>query len=264
MAERPINLITEGFPEDPAFDTAVSHSILQRVSDGQLPETIRIYRPGRIVAFGRQDSVSPGFVEAAEEARKQGFEPVIRLAGGRAAVFHEGTIAFAWAVPAEEPKEGVYKRFEEISSIMAEALQRLGVDARVGEIGGEYCPGRYSVNARGRVKLMGVGQRLIKHAAHVGGVLVVNGSELVREVLIPVYRALGLAWDPVTAGDLATEVEGIGWEQARRALLAEFGRRYHLQPVRLDQETIELAGRVPADSFSAIPPPAPPSGPAPG
>jgi octanoyl-[GcvH]:protein N-octanoyltransferase len=258
----PLALITEGFPDDTAFDTAVSHSLLQRVSDGQLPQTLRIYRPGRIVAFGRQDSVSAGFAEAAEEARQRGFQPVIRLAGGRAAVFHEGTIAFAWAVPTADPKEGVYSRFEEISSMMADALQKLGVDARVGEAPGEYCPGRYSVNARGRVKLIGVGQRLIKHAAHVGGVLVVSGGQLIRDVLIPVYRALQLDWSPATAGDLSAEVAGIGWEVARDAVLAEFGRRFDLRPARLDSETLALAADFPVDPLPAIPRPGPPSGPA--
>ena len=57
---------------------------------------------------------------------------------------------------------------------MRTALCSLGVDARIGEVAGEYCPGKYSVNARGATKIMGVGQRLARHAAHVGGVIVVN------------------------------------------------------------------------------------------
>ena len=40
-----------------------------------------------------------GFEAAVEAARAAGFEPVVRLAGGRAAVFHEGTLALAWATP---------------------------------------------------------------------------------------------------------------------------------------------------------------------
>ena len=63
---------------------------------------------------------------------------------------------------------------------MEDSFRRLGVDARVGEIPGEYCPGAYSVNARGVKKLMGVGQRLVPSAAHVGGVVVVNGANRVQ------------------------------------------------------------------------------------
>ena len=57
---------------------------------------------------------------------------------------------------------------------MERALQRLGVDARVGEVPREYCPGDYCVNARGQTKLAGIGQRLIKGAWHIGGVIVVD------------------------------------------------------------------------------------------
>ncbi len=86
-----------------------------------------------------------------------GFAAVERLAGGRAAVFHEGTLAFAWAVPERTPRLGIRARFEELSSFVETALRSLGVDARVGEVPGEYCPGPYSVSARGERKLMGSG-----------------------------------------------------------------------------------------------------------
>src|SRR5918996_299999 len=48
-------LAGESFPDRPAFGTAVSRAILLRVAAGELPETIRLGRPGRSVAFGRQD-----------------------------------------------------------------------------------------------------------------------------------------------------------------------------------------------------------------
>jgi octanoyl-[GcvH]:protein N-octanoyltransferase len=178
------------------MDTAVSRAILERVSSGIDPETLRIHRPGPLVAFGPRDRVVPGFAKAVEAARGRGFESVLRLAGGRAAVFHQDTMAFSWVIPDPEPRQGIIARFEEISSIVAGAFRRLGVDARVGEIPGEYCPGAHSVNARGKTKLMGVGQRLVQHAAHVGGVVVVDGGDRIRDVLLPVYDALGLAGTP--------------------------------------------------------------------
>ena len=82
----------------------------------------------------------------------------------------------------------------------------------------EYCPGDYSVNARGQTKLAGIGQRLIKGAWHIGGVIVVDEGERVRDVLVPVYEALGLDWDPATAGAVADEVPGVTWEDAVGAL----------------------------------------------
>jgi octanoyl-[GcvH]:protein N-octanoyltransferase len=194
-----------------------------------------------MVAFGKQDAVADGYPEALAAAGEQGFDAVLRLAGGRAAVFHEGTIGLAHAVPDVRPRAGIRGRFETTADLVARALRRLGVDARIGEVPGEYCPGTYSVSARGQRKLAGIGQRLIAKAAHVGVVVVVSDAARVRRVLGPVYDALGLDWVPATTGEVAAEVPGIGWEQMRDALLAEFAREHHLVPTDPDARTFELA-----------------------
>jgi octanoyl-[GcvH]:protein N-octanoyltransferase len=194
-----------------------------------------------MVAFGRQDVTSPGYADAARAARAGGFEAVQRLAGGRAAVFHENTIAFAWAGRAQDTWSGTHERFRTIAGIVEHALQRLGVDARTGEIPREYCPGEYSVNARGQKKLVGIGQKLIKGAWHIGGVIVVAEAERVRDILIPVYEALGLDWDPATAGAVADEVPGVTWDDVAEALLAELPEH---EPADLDATTLALAQRL--------------------
>jgi octanoyl-[GcvH]:protein N-octanoyltransferase len=241
---RTIRLIREEFPQPAERDTAVSHAILRRVSDGQAPETLRVHRPGPVVAFGPQDRLAPGFDAAVEAARDLGFGAVLRLAGGRAAVFHGGTIAFAWVIPDRDPRLGIRRRFQELAEIVAAAFRDLGVDARVGEVSGEYCPGEFSVNARGQTKLMGVGQRLVHHAAHVGGVIVVSGTERIREVLLPLYESLELPWDPGTVGSLEDEVPGLTWEAATEALLHEFRQRYDVEDGVLDAETLSLADEL--------------------
>lgn len=238
---RPVRLVRDGFPEPPEMDTAVSHATLRLVAAGRLPETLRIHRPGRVVAFGPRDRTAPGFGEAVEAAGRQGFGTVERLAGGRAAVFHEGTIAVSWAIPDPRAREGIRPRFEALAGIVAEALRELGVDARIGEVPGEYCPGEHSVNARARTKLMGVGQRIVDGAAHVGGVIVVEGTEPIREVLGPVYSALDLEWDPATVGSVVEEAPGLGWEVVVKGLMDSFGRRHDLEEDRIGQETIALA-----------------------
>ena len=194
-----------------------------------------------MVAFGKLDLTSPGYPAAAEAARAGGFEAVRRLAGGRAAVFHENTIAFAWAGPARDTWSGTHERFRGIAGIVERALAGLGVDARVGEVPREYCPGDYSVNARGRTKLAGIGQRLIRGAWHIGGVIVVSEGERVRDVLVPVYEELGLDWDPATAGAVADEVGGVAWEDVALALAAELPAH---EPAELDLETLALAERL--------------------
>ena len=193
-----------------------------------------------MVAFGRQDVNSSGYPDAVRAARAGGFEAVQRLAGGRAAVFHECTIAFAWAGRARDTWSGTHDRFRTIARIVERALRRLGVDARTGEIPREYCPGAYSINARGQAKLAGIGQRLIKGGWHIGGVIVVAEADRVRDVLVPVYEALGLDWDPATTGALDQEVPGIGWEEVAAALRAELPAH---EPAGLDAATLALAER---------------------
>jgi octanoyl-[GcvH]:protein N-octanoyltransferase len=198
------------------------------------------------VAFGPRDRVEPRFAEAVAAAGRHGFAAVERLAGGRAAVFHEGTIAFSWAIPDPAAREGIRPRFELLADIMVEAIRSLGIDARVGEVPGEYCPGEHSVNARGRTKLMGVGQRVVAGAAHVGGVVVVSGTDRVREVLLSVYAALGLDWDPATVGSLEDEVPGLTWESAQEAVVDAFGRRFDVVEGDLSEDLLSLAEHLQA------------------
>jgi octanoyl-[GcvH]:protein N-octanoyltransferase len=237
----PIRLIRDSFPADPALETAVSRALLLRVAAGELPETLRIARPGRMVAFGRRDVVSAGYRDAARAARAGGFEAVEGLAGGRAAVFHEDTIAFAHATPGADARSGIDERFETTAALMVAAFARLGIDARVGEVAGEYCPGAHSVNARGESKLMGVGQRVVGGGSHLGGLIVVDGADRVNEVLGPVYAALGLDWRPEATGSVADEAPGTTWDDVAQALIAEYEKRYELQPTQLDEETMSLA-----------------------
>jgi octanoyl-[GcvH]:protein N-octanoyltransferase len=226
---------------------------MERVAVGELPETRRVTRPGSMVAFAKQDASAPGYRAAVSAARAAGFEAVLRLAGGRAAVFHYETIALAHAVPDPEPRNGIHARFEWTAALIARALRRLGADARVGEVAGEYCPGGYSVNARGKVKLAGIGQRIIRGGSHMGGVIVVGAAGRVRDALVPVYHALGLAWEPATAGSVAEEVDGTrppSWPSARDALLAEYAREYDLVEDRLDRATLTRARALAAEHLA--------------
>lgn len=231
---------------------AISHSILSAVSGGELGPTLRLHVPGAMVAFGRSDRVTPGYAGAVRAARAHGFSAVERLAGGRAAVFHESTIAFSLALPEPEPKTGIHERFELISAIMVDAFVSLGIDARVGEIRGEYCPGQWSVNVGGKVKVMGVGQRLVRRAAHIGGVVVVDDGERIRDVLIPVYRALGLDWDPRTAGSLADRSPGLTTDLVMESILDQFRRHYPMVEGALGSDLLRNAESLLGDHLPQV------------
>jgi octanoyl-[GcvH]:protein N-octanoyltransferase len=222
----------------------VSRALMFRVAAGELPETLRFAHPGTTVAFAKRDAVAEGYEEAVRAAREHGFEATLRLAGGRAAVFHDGTMEIGHAVPDEEPRAGIHDRFRHTADRLARALRELGVDARAGEVAGEYCPGRYSVNARGAVKIAGIGQRVVGGGSHTGVVLVVEGEDRINAVLEPVYAALGLAWDPSASGSVRTEVPSAGWDTVRDAIVTEYAREYDLVEDSVDPETLDLGERL--------------------
>lgn len=239
---KPVNSLTltrESYPGP--MDVAVSHAVLSAVANGEIGPVLRLHVPGSVLAFGRSDRTAPAYPAAVRAARAHGFTPVERLAGGTAAVFHESTIAFSLAMPESEPRAGINERFELIANIMLEAFESLSVDARIGEVPGEYCPGRWSINVGGRAKVMGSGQRLVRGAAHIGGVVVVDDSERIRDVLVPVYRALGLDWDPRTTGALADKCPGLDNQMVIDAIEQRFGTRHQLVEGSLPSQVIDHA-----------------------
>ncbi len=236
-----MQLLRSGATDSAALEIAVSHALLRRVAAGELPSTLRLYRPPPTVAFGKLDTLRPGYTAAAAAARAHGYAPVLRLPGGHAAAYHRASIGIdvVWAL--DDPVPGTHDRFREEGERIARALRALGVDARVGEVPGEYCPGAFSVNARGRVKLAGTAQRLIRGAALLGANIVVGDGAGVRAVVRDVYAALGLGWDEATAGAVEDEVPGIGVDFVERAVVAAHGA---LEPGELDDETLRLAKRL--------------------
>lgn len=231
-------------PERAAVELAHATELLDEVKRGLRGGTLRLYRPRPTLAFGQRDTRLAGFEAARDAARAHGFEPVVRKAGGRAAAYHEGTLIVDHIEPAREAMVGHRHRFEVFGALYAGVLQTLGVDARVGEIPGEYCPGEYSVHgvpvgyvagggidgpagttAAGRLKLVGTAQRVVAGAWLFSSVFVVSDAQPVRAVLTDVYGALELPFDPATAGAADDLVPGLTVNAVETALLAMYRER---------------------------------------
>jgi octanoyl-[GcvH]:protein N-octanoyltransferase len=237
-----VDFITQSAGPDPALDVALPHALLDLIAAGRRRPVLRCYRPGATVAFGRRDVFLPGVAAAAAAARRHGFTPVIRGAGGRAAAYDEGCLIFEEVMPADGSQ--IRERFADDACRQTRALKSLGVDARVGEVPGEYCPGEFSVNARGKVKLIGAAERIIRGAWLHSSVVVVQSAGRIRDVLVDVYAALGLTWDPATVGAVAYEAPCVGVEEVRRALLAGHVRRYRLTPTSVGTVDLGHAGEL--------------------
>jgi lipoate-protein ligase A len=238
----PLRFVDQSFNDMPEMNVGVSHAILEAVSAGTLAGPIfRLHVPESVLAFGMIDRTRPGYGAATRIAAAHGYAPVERLAGGRAAVFHHQTLAFSFVIADSNPKSGITERFTMVSSLLNRVFRDLGLDSRIGEVKGEYCPGEVSINIGGIVKVMGIGQRLVQGAAHLGGVIVVDGAALIRDVLIPVYRALEVDWDPRTTGALADRAPGLGTNQVSKAITTELGKRFDLAPVAISDEVLQRA-----------------------
>ena len=243
-----MQLVTGPVLDDAAVEAAVSHALLDRVGAGELPETFRIAPTPAMVSFGRLDTHGPGFAGAVRAARAHGFAPVHRLAGGRAAAFHEQTLVFAWVVPDRDPRAGTHTRFARLAALVADALAPA---VGVGPLAGEYCAGDYSLHAGG-VKVGGLSQRVARTASATEGMVVVRDGERIRDVLVAVNAALGVEWEPSTAGDLGGDVDHV-----RRAIVERLAAEHDLEHRdTLDPGTLALARRYAArhDASDGRPP----------
>jgi lipoate-protein ligase A len=236
-----VRLLRDSLPDPPALDVAVSHALLRRVARGEIETTVRLYRPAPTLAFGRLDALRPGFAEAGDAARDAGFQPIVRLAGGHAAAYHEQSLIYEEIVAQPDVTAGLHDRFRDAADLLAGALASLGVETHVGEIPGEYCPGAYTVSAAGRIKLVGSAQRAVRGAAMLSAFILVGGGDRLRGALFDVYRALEIAWRPATAGALADVAPGVTTEAVEAAVLAARGEDRPLLDATLDADTLALA-----------------------
>jgi octanoyl-[GcvH]:protein N-octanoyltransferase len=238
-----VELLRDRHPEDPVLDAAITHALLRQVGAGARPPTARIFRPGPTMAFGRLDALSDGYAAARAAAVAHGFTPLLRLGGGHAAGYDEGSVLVELIRPVATIAEGIPERFAAVTGLLVQALAALGVTARTGALPGEYCAGDWSVNAAG-IKLAGTAQRSIKGASLVTAMVIVEGGSALRAALTDVYAALAIDWRPATAGGAADLVRALTAADVERALVATLAAHERLTAGTLDLETRALAAEL--------------------
>jgi octanoyl-[GcvH]:protein N-octanoyltransferase len=227
---------------DQALELALAHALVRRASRGEVREVVRVYRPpAPVVVFGRRDTRLPGFPDAVAGARAAGFEPLVRATGGRAVAYTDHALVVDHVQHEGDAAGGLDRRFEQFGQRFVDAFRRFGVDARMGAVPGEYCPGEHSVNARGEVKLVGTSQRVVRDAWLFSSLVVLGDHERTRPVLAGVYAALGLPFDPASVGSLSGEVPGLDVDAVVAAVLEEYGLA---NPAPLDPDTLALARKL--------------------
>lgn len=216
-----------GVAEDLGYSTTLLRAVQHQKIPGPL---VRIYRPEPTVSFGQQDVRLDGYAQAQQRTVEHGFTPTVRKVGGRAAAYHHGSLIIDHIQPEADAMIGFRSRFEYFGNLFTTMLQRLGIQAAVGEIPGEYCAGEYSVHAvldsNQRIKLAGTAQRVVKGAWLFSTSLVIQDGAAIRDVLTDVYQALEIPLEPATAGAAEDGAPGITVEDVIDELQLEYEQQF--------------------------------------
>jgi lipoate-protein ligase A len=163
---------------------------------------------------------------------------LVRAVGGRPVAYTTQALVIDHVKHEPLAPDGLETRFQYYGTLYADILRELGIDARVGAVPGEYCPGAHSVNARGVVKLVGTGQRVVRNAWLFSTLLVLGDDDVLRGLLADIYRHLELPFDAVSVGSLAGETSGLDFAAVERRIVAAYAPT---EPATLDAATLALA-----------------------
>ena len=241
-----VELLTPGKFENPATAYGYQRMVFEQVASGSRPATISITPSARHVGVTRRDTLRPGFDKAVRAANEEGYPVMVRGSGGGATAADTGTFGFSIVRPAEEAerRQDIRDRYDEAAALVLGAFSRLGLEAEVGEVREEFCPGDHSIRVGGwesGMKVVGIAQRLTRRATSVGGIVLVHGEEELSRVLEKVYRAMKLPFRPGSVGSLHGAGVEVGVEEVVAAFAAEAVSRYGAEPATVDRKTMEAA-----------------------
>jgi lipoate-protein ligase A len=131
--------------------------------------------------------------------------------------------------------------FKFVSSILQDALGSLGFSCSIGELSGEYCPGQYSIGIENKIKIAGIAQRIVANAVYVGGFIVVSNADLIKDILVPVYKHLDIGWDSNTVGSLENYKSDIKKNDVVEAIKDKLSSHYKFEKLIIDEELIQDA-----------------------
>ena len=199
-------------------------NVLSRITDSKVGY-LRVFRPQKTAAFSTKDTLHKNFAAAKKIASRLGYEPILRPAGGHLAIYDHRSLIMDITAPHENPGKDIINRYELFSEKISSYLALLGVDARIGQVDGEFCPGRFSINSSSQKKLVGIAQRITKSGYYLSALILLEQSSEAIDALSATYKLIDLDFNPSSHGDLH-ELVGSGsvlnWEEYFLSLPMEF------------------------------------------
>jgi octanoyl-[GcvH]:protein N-octanoyltransferase len=214
-----------GSARSPVADLVVPAALL-RARHTPSAELVHVsVAAGPTVAFSSKDLRSPGIVRATRIARDAGFAAVVRSPGGRMVAYDSGAVVIDHLSRSTDLRQAGPSTFAHHAGAHADVLRTLGIDARVGEVEGEYCPGEYSVNVGGQAKIAGSAQRVTGTGALFSTVVQVAVADAVREVIVAISDALGYRLRETSITGLTDHAPRLTADLVADAFAADYRRR---------------------------------------
>ena len=211
----------------PGLDFGIE--LLGLAKTGRIGPALRLYRPAPTVAFGQRDTHLPASKPQRGRPGSRAFEPLVRKAGGRAAAYHEGTLIVDHVEPHADAIAGAKGRFAFFGEMLAEALRSAGVKAAVGRSRGNTARGSSASTERTRLTpRTGLSSWAPPSAwCPAGGCSAPSSWWKTRRPSAassrPVTGALGLDWDPATAGAVNDLVPHLDVRSIEDAVIGTYG-----------------------------------------
>ena len=243
-----MELLVPGRFEDSATAYGYVRTVFDQVARGTRPATVSITPSTRHVGVTRRDTFRPGFEDAVRAAGEMGYPVLVRSSGGGATAADRGTFGFSIIRPADEneSRRGIRERYDEAAAFVLAAFSRLGVEAEVGEVRDEFCPGDHSIRVGDRedgMKIVGIAQRITRRATSVGGIVLVEGERELARVLGRVYGAMRLPFRSGSVGSLRRAGYEVGTQDVIEAFATEAERVYGAVRAPIGERTLGLASR---------------------
>ncbi|SDO38544.1 Lipoate-protein ligase A [Lentzea jiangxiensis] len=229
-----------------AVTELVTPALLLRTPGAAWSELVHVYVPdGPTVAFSGRDLRSPGIADATEVARAAGFETVVRSPGGRMVAYDSGAVVIDHLDRTTDIRHAGSATFAANAGSHVRVLRDLGdVDARIGEVDGEYCPGEHSINVGGTAKVVGSAQRVTATGSLFSTVVQVVVSDRVRAVITDVSEALGYDLRRSSIAGLADYAPALTAEEVAAAFAADYRSRLSLTGGPLPAEVAAHAAKA--------------------
>lgn len=239
------NLLVSGSAGRAVTELAIP-ALLLRAPHAEWSQLVHIYVPhGPTVAFSGRDLRSPGIAAATGVAHAAGFETVVRSPGGRMVAYDSGAVVIDHLDRTSGLRHAGSSTFAANAESHVRVLRGLGdIDARIGEVDGEYCPGEFSLNVAGTAKVVGSAQRVTATGSLFSTVVQVAVSDRVRAVLTDVSQALGYDLRRSSIAGLADYAPGLTADEVAATFAADYRGRLDMIDGQLPAEVVAHASAV--------------------